>query len=107
MVVSLGQADFKDSMIWEKVFRKKEDIVSRNIADELFLVPVRENLADMTGVYSLNPIAGYIWNSIDSSRTLAEIRDLVIEKFDVARETADADIREFISELYSENLIRE
>ncbi|OGW55348.1 MAG: hypothetical protein A2Y81_00835 [Nitrospirae bacterium RBG_13_43_8] len=92
--------------IWNKVFKKNKDIVSRRIADELFLVPVRGNLADMQKIFTLNPVAEYIWQELDNNN-LGDICDGVISAFEVEKPRAESDIREFVTELLDADLIRE
>lgn len=93
------------SEIWGKIFKKKKEIVSRAIAGETILVPISGKLADMQRIFSLNPVAEYIWSQLNGERTLQEIRNGVLSAFDVHKKQADADIEEFIDALLKENLI--
>ena len=92
---------------WSKVYRKSPDVVTRKIAGELFLIPLRGKVADMQRIFSLNPVAELIWQEIDAKRNLAEIREQVVSNFEVATETAATDIEEFITELLQARLIAE
>jgi hypothetical protein len=92
--------------IWGKVFRRSDNIVSRKIAGDLFLVPIRGNLADMQRLFSLNPVAEFVWHNLDT-KTLHGICDEVVSSFEVKREEAESDIRDFIAELFKANLIGE
>mgnify|MGYP001248555881 CR=1 FL=1 len=91
--------------IWGKIFKKKKEIVSREIAGETILVPISGKLADMQRIFSLNPVAEYIWNQLNGERNLQEIRSSIPSVFDVKKEQADADVQEFIAELLKEDLI--
>jgi hypothetical protein len=93
--------------IRNKVFQKNADIVSRKIAGELFLVPVKGKLADMQQLYTLNPVAEHIWQELGAQKSLNDIRNSIIEKFEVTEEDADSDLQEFISELLEAGLINE
>jgi hypothetical protein len=95
----------KGNEMWNKVFRKNESVVSRKIADEMLLVPVRGRLANMQRIFSLNPVAEYVWEQLDGERNLNDIRSGVLAHFDVKREQADIDIREFMEELVQAGLI--
>lgn len=90
----------------EKVF-KEEHIASREVAGETILVPIRGKLAEMQRIFSLNPVAQYIWKELDGKRSLEEIRDGVMTNFAVGKEQADGDIQEFIDELLEAGLIKE
>jgi len=94
------------SEIWNKVFKKNNNIVARRIADELFLVPIRGELANMQKIFTLNPVAEYIWQELDN-KNLNDICGGVTSAFNVKKERAESDIQEFISELLDADLIRE
>lgn len=93
--------------IWEKVFQKNEDIVSREIVGETMLIPIRGNLADMQRVFSLEDVAEYIWQQLNGEKELGIIRDGVLENFEVEKVGAETDISEFINELVKADLIVE
>jgi len=90
-----------------KRFKKAGEIVSRSIAGETILVPVSGKLADMQRIFALNPAAEFIWKRLDGEKDLSAIRDEILEYFEVGKEQAESDIREFISELLKEKLITE
>jgi len=89
------------------VYERQDNIVSRQIAGESILVPIRGNLADMQKIFSLDSVAEYIWLNLDGNRTLADIVDDVLDTFDVSKERAENDMSAFIEELSSANLISE
>lgn len=91
---------------WETVLTKREEIVSREIAGETILVPIRGKLVDLQRIFSVNPVGAYIWRQLDGQKTLAEVRDGVLETFEAETQRAEADLREFIAELLVAELIR-
>jgi hypothetical protein len=80
----------------EDRFAKDSSIVSRKIADEVILVPVRQNVADLESIFTLNEVAARIWELLDGRITLAKIRDLLVEEFEVTPEQAETDLLEFL-----------
>ncbi len=86
-------------------FRKKENIVTRLIAGETLLVPIYGELANMEKIFTLDPVATFIWEHLDGNKSLKEIRDGVLNAFDVKKEQADMDISEFIDELVKADLV--
>lgn len=101
----MNAPDTSGKNMLDKVFIKDADIISRKISGELFLVPIKGKLADMQQIYTLNPLAEHIWQELGSGKNLSNIRNSIIEKFDVSEETADSDLRDFISELLNAGLI--
>jgi hypothetical protein len=92
---------------FNKVFIRNSDVVSRKIAGELFLVPVKGKMADMENIFTLTAVAEYIWDRLDGRKSLNEILNNVVDRFDVEHEQAESDIREFIMELMGAGLITE
>ena len=91
--------------LWGKAFVKNDDVVSRKIAGETLLVPVRGNLADMQMIFALNPVGELIWNEL-GRKNLSSICSEIIRNFEVERDQAETDVREFLQELADANLIR-
>jgi len=91
----------------DMVFNKTEGIVTRDIAGETLLVPIHDQLADMQRIYSLGSVSEYIWHELDGEKKLYDIRNGVLENFDIKKETADLDLMEFIAELIDAGLVAE
>ena len=90
----------KDSMeIWNKCYQRDPNIVSRKIANEVILVPIRHNVGDLESIYTLNEVAARIWELIDGRRNTDQIRNIIIEEFQVSAEEAEQDLNEFIKKL--------
>lgn len=93
--------------IRQKVFVKNEEVISRKIAGEIILVPVRGKLADMRRIFALNPVAEYIWREIDGENSVETIGSTIVSAFAVDSKSAEEDVEEFIEALLKENLIAE
>lgn len=83
----------------EKIYKKSDSIVSRKIADEFILVPIRQNVGDLESIYTLNETAARIWELIDGKMKVEEIKEKIIEEFEVAPEEAEKDIIEQFGQL--------
>jgi hypothetical protein len=92
---------------WSKRFKRQEHIVSRAIIGETLLVPISGQLADMQHIFTLNPVADYVWNQLDGEKTTGDIRDGILEEFEVEQGNAASDLIEFIDGLQSADLIVE
>jgi hypothetical protein len=90
---------------WEKVYKRDETVVTRDIVGEMILVPIRGKLADMQRIFTLNDVGAYIWSSLDGERSLGEICEDLRLDFDVKKEQAQRDMSEFIGELLEADLI--
>lgn len=103
----MNRQQASDGESWERVLKKRDEVVSREIAGETILVPIRGKLVDMERIFSVNPVGAHVWQQLDGRRSLAEIRDSVLDTFDVEKDQADVDIQEFVAELTEAELIVE
>jgi len=87
------------------VYQKKENVVTRHIAGETLLVPIYGDIANMEKIFTLDPVAAFIWEHLDGKKSLKDIRDDVLKAFDVEKEQAETDIFEFVDELVEASLI--
>lgn len=60
-----------------------------------------------TGVYyGLDPVGTRVWRLLQQPRSLAELRDLVVDEFDVSPERCEADLAAFLESLNAHGLLR-
>lgn len=91
----------------QKVYVRNDAVISRKIAGETILVPVRDRLADMRRIFTLNPVAEYIWDRIDGKNSIQGIEESIVSSFNVHHESAARDLEEFVTALLKEHLIME
>jgi hypothetical protein len=92
---------------WDRVLRKRNDVVARQIAGEALLIPVRGRLADMQRIFALDATAEFIWQRIDGKRSLNDIAQELLGAFKVAEDQARRDLLEFVGQLTTAGLIEE
>ena len=85
----------------EIVFKKSDAIVFRKIGDECILVPIRQGVGDLESIYTLNETAARIWELLDGTAKGTQIRDKMIDEFDVTLEEAEEDLVRHLKELAS------
>jgi len=83
----------------EKVYKKSESIVSRRIGDEFILVPIRQDVGDLESIYTLNETGALIWELIDGKLNVGEIKEGLVEAFEVEPEEAEKDLIEHLQQL--------
>ncbi len=84
----------------DKCYGKHPNIVSRKIAGEVILVPIRQELADVNAIYLLqDDVSSRIWELIDGQRTVEEIRDIICDEFEVDPGQAEKDLIEFLNQM--------
>ncbi|MGC9521785.1 MAG: PqqD family protein [Anaerolineae bacterium] len=80
-------------------YRHDPAIVSREVAGEVILVPIRDNVGDLESIYTLNETAARVWALLDGERTLAEVRDAMVAEFEVEAAEAEADLLALVERL--------
>jgi len=82
-----------------RIYQRSLDIVSRKIADEMILVPIRRRVGDLDSLYTLNEVAARIWELINGRRRVGEIRDLIVSEFEVSQGQAEDDLLTLLQQL--------
>jgi len=96
----------KNDKFLQKTFQTAPDFVSRIIADETILVPIRSSASDVDYIFCLNEIATRIWELLDGEKQVKEIRDTIVSEFEVDLEKAEAELADFLQQLQSVGAIR-
>lgn len=83
-------------MNFEKVNEIKSRFVSRKVGDELVLVPLVDNVAKMDKLFNLNETAGFLWEKLNENSSAEELKNQLLEEFDVDEATAEKDVNAFL-----------
>ena len=81
------------------VFRKNHNVVFRQIGDESILIPVANEVGDLSNIYNLNETGTKIWEYIDGNRDVMEICRLIRDEYDVPADVVMNDTIDFINDL--------
>lgn len=85
----------------EKYIAKSTAIAARIMGGEMMIM----SAVDST-FFTLNPVATVIWQAADGRTPLSEIvATRVCQEFDVARETAERDAEQFVSDLSQHGIL--
>ena len=82
-------------------YKLKAKFVAREVGNEMILVPLTGNVAQMSELFTLNETARFIWQNITENTTIADIEYLMTNEFDIDTETAKEDIEKFMKQLES------
>ncbi len=86
-------------------YRKAGDYVTRKIASETIVVPIRAKAAELDFVYVLNEVGAAIWSLLDEGQAQAEIAAHIANDFEVPPETARADVDRFLETLLQAGVV--
>lgn len=97
-----------DSSVYlDKRFIKDESFVSRKIGNTFIVVPIKRKASEIESIYKMDEVASRIWELIDSEKRVEQIRDTIVDEFEVSSEKAGTDLVEFLQQLESIGAVKE
>lgn len=91
----------------EQRFLKSSSLISRQIAGETILVPLRQETGPANRIFTLNDTASRTWELLDGQHTLSQIHAFLLEEYEVEPEQARADLWELIGNMKEIGAIQE
>jgi coenzyme PQQ biosynthesis protein PqqD len=88
------------------VYERSDSLVTRDLAGEKIIVPVRGKVGDLNNIFTLNAVANDIWALLDGKRTVADIIEKLEQEYEIDRPTLANDVCRVLDELSSEGLVR-
>ena len=85
--------------------RPASNYVTRTIAGETILVPIRAEAAQLDSVYVFNEVGARIWSLIEEGKDQEAIVAALAAEFDVELDRARADLRAFVGLLKEAGLV--
>jgi hypothetical protein len=92
--------------ILDTCFTKENDLVTRDVAGERIIVPIKAHVGDLEGVFTLNELGATIWQLINGRTTARELAETVRNDYDVGAAEAEKDVADFLRSLEDAGLIR-
>lgn len=83
----------------------KANYVLREVANQNIVVPVGKETLKFNGMINLNNSGKYLWNLLQTDKTVEELVEALMEKYDVSKEVALADVNKFIDVLKVNNFL--
>jgi len=88
-----------------QIFVRSRAVVSRVVARETLIVPVRGKVGDLASIYSFNETGSMIWKILEKPRAVAEVVSEVAEAYEVDAERVQQDAMRFLSDMQAAGLI--
>jgi Coenzyme PQQ synthesis protein D (PqqD) len=90
----------------EQLFVRSQTVVSRRVAGETLVVPVRGRVGDLASIYSFNQTGSLIWQSLESPKGFAELVSIVEQEYAVEHDLARRDVKQFLHDMLSADLVQ-
>jgi len=87
-------------------YEKDPNVVSREIAGERILVPIHTRAADIASIYVLNETGARIWDLLDGQHSISDIEEILVNEYEVPKESVGADIAEIVERLEDLGMLR-
>lgn len=87
--------------------RIKGEFILREVMGEMLAIPVGGSVLDFNGMICINPVGEVIWRGLQRGKTKEAILDAILDKFDVSREEATADLDDFLIRLKQSGLLED
>lgn len=85
----------------ESLFQLKSKFVTREVGNELIVVPLSANVAQMNELFTLNETAKVIWENLNEGIDMPTLIQTITDTFDIDKYTAEKDIELFLQRLES------
>ncbi len=82
----------------------KQGYVVREIAGEYIAVPVDSSCG--TNIVILNPVSKFLWEELRREKSFDELLDEMLKNYDVSKEEAETDLKEFLMQLIENGLLK-
>lgn len=80
-------------------YQRNPDYIFRRIVDEMVLVPIYQDLADMDSIYTLNEVGAFIWDKLEQPACITDLKEMILEKYDSNTVQVLNDLHTFLGEM--------
>jgi Coenzyme PQQ synthesis protein D (PqqD) len=85
--------------------RRSQAVVSRVVADEAIVVPIRRGAADLDSIFTFNEAGTRLWSLIEANQNAGDLAALLQTEYGLSAENAVRDTEQFLSDLIDAGLI--
>lgn len=85
--------------------KRNTDFMLRDIAGEVVLVPTGAATQNFNGLITLNEVAAFIWKNLDEAQTQQRLTEMILEEFEIDKETAKRDVEGFLNALCEQGMV--
>ena len=106
LVTKSEQGDNTLATMWKgDTVVRSQSVVSRVVAGETLIVPVRGKVGDLASIYSFNSTGSLIWRLLETAKTVAELAATVAREYEVDPAQAERDVEQFVGEMKAVGLV--
>jgi len=85
----------------------RDDLVLRHVGEDYMIVDPSQEMVDMSTVFNLNDSAAWLWKELEGREfTKVLMIDLLLQRYDVTAEQAEADVSKLIEIFEKHKLLK-
>lgn len=92
---------FSEMELWSR----QSDVVTRWVANEFVIIPLKRAKADFQKIFSLNEAGIFLWEQLQSPKNQEELVLALTTNFAVSEQQAQQDVINFLTQLQARNLV--
>lgn len=77
----------------------KKQLVKRDIAGDVVLVPVGRTVYESNGLFVLNEAGAFLWDRLEGAGSEQTLLEAMLAEYEVTEDTARADLGDFLANL--------
>ena len=82
-----------------QIAKNKQNFATKQVGEDLVLVPMKDNVAEMNAMFTLNEVGSFVWDNLNEESTRELLSVAIAEEFEVDDATAQADLEEFLLQI--------
>ena len=83
----------------------KDGFVLKEVSGQIVVVPVGDAVINFNGMLTLNKTGRFLFEVLREEKTVEELANLLVEKYDIDYDSALADVERFVAELASNDIL--
>lgn len=83
----------------------KEGFILREVSGSFLVIAVGKAVKQFNGIINLNETGAFLWKQLEKSSTEEQLVNALLEEYNVDRERAEKDVKEFVEKLIQAKLV--
>ena len=88
-------------------YARNPDFIFRKVVEEMILVPIVQDVANMDFVFALNDVGATIWQQLETPQTHENLTQAVLTEYDAEPDVINKDLENFLREMLEIGAINE
>jgi hypothetical protein len=102
----IAKADVQATAGSTELYVRASTVVTRCIAGETLVLPVRGDIGDLACFYSLNGTGTSIWEALEKPKSFKDLCDVIDGRYEIGRKKAEEDVALFVRDICSLGLAK-